>query len=180
MLEDYYCIFLIKRKKENPDLPKSSICVFQDCLRLNDILQRSATFKHMAELENARVYVSSSPKDMIKARKHLCLRLTTCLDEVNTIPNLPAQLFSSIMQCPIKEKKRFVVDADTTESFEIAQHILSENDIFFDVVHTPNGYHLIAFPFDVRLLEGVDVEVKRDGLTDINYVLQLHTSKVSL
>lgn len=174
--DDYYCVFLFQRKKDNPELRKSTVCVFQDLVKLKHIKKKIPIYRSMAEHYGARVYVSASPRDLRRAREDLIIRMVKTHDTNSEPANLQAQLFSSLMRFPISGKKKFVIDVDTKEeqTFCEVRTALSSVDVIWSacvVVETKHGYHIISDPFDVRCLEGVDfVEVKRDGMTDISYL----------
>ena len=55
---------------------------------------------------------------------------------------------------------------------------LTGRGLIHKIVRTPNGYHVLSEPFDVRLLEGIpDVEVKKDGMTYIEYLEMMYNGK---
>lgn len=166
--EDYYCVMVFQRKKDLPELRKSTVCVFQDVTKLKHLREKISMYERIAEEHHARVYVSVNPRDLKKAKKDLLVRLI----QTEEVANLHSQLFSSLMRCPVKEKKRFMIDIDTKEEETISLVYDSiPEDHITHVLPTKNGLHLITKPFDIRLLYQSDlVEFKKDGMTTIDYI----------
>jgi len=180
---DYHTIFLFKRKKDNPELHKSTVCLFQDCTQLRHIRQRIPVYQLLARELDARVYISASPRDLRKTRKNLIIKLVSTEDSEQEQTDLLRQLMGSLMQCPITSKKKWVVDIDTrdvnvlllvqrrVEAWIKQQDIGQWVDTEVKSLETPHGYHLITPPFDPRIIVGIpDVEIKKDGMTMLSYI----------
>lgn len=169
-MNDYHVVMIFARKKDNPEQSKSTKCLLQDLATREQIIERKQIYELIAERMNARVYVSAAPRDLAKAKKKALIRMIQSDDDVNFV----RQVFGCLMQSPIKERKKFVVDIDTKEFADmmIVSSRLEEAGITdWAHVHTPNGHHFICDPFDPRIFDGLDfVEVKRDGMTMIQYL----------
>lgn len=170
--DNYHCVMIFQRKKDIPTLQKSTMCIFQDFCKLSHIKEKISMYQTIAKDRNARVYFSINPRDMRKAKKDLLIRLIETDDRNEEVCNIQAQLYSSLMRCPIKEEKRFIVDVDNNneDSFYKVKELI-EYEI---VVKTKNGWHVICKPFDIRIVSELDdVEIKKDGMTDISILQQL-------
>lgn len=172
--DDYFCVMIFQRREDGVDIPRSSQCVFQDCAKLSQIRPKIGLYNTLAREVNGRVYVSVSPRDMKNSQKNLLLRLIKTFYELKQTNNIIRQVYSSLMMSPLKEKKRFMVDIDDITKFNEVQLKLLKYGIDYNdmiTVDTKNGSHLIVPPFDVRILNGIEgVELKKDGMTDIEYV----------
>lgn len=79
---------------------------------------------------------------------------------------------SSLMQPSCKLSKNFLLDVDNPDFFPelfISSIALAHKIETIQYYKTPNGYHIITKPFDVRLIEDTPfVDIKRDGLMLLN------------
>lgn len=167
--DDYHVIMLFQRKKDIPDLSRSTKCVFQDLAKASQIREKIDMYRRLAEELNARVYISASPRDLRNARKRLLIRLIQTEDDGNDETNIQRQMMGALMESPSRAKKKFVIDVDT-DSGSVYDTLVS---LFphHQSVKTKNGYHFIVPPFDLRIVSTITgVEVKKDGMTDISYI----------
>jgi hypothetical protein len=76
------------------------------------------------------------------------------------------------MKATNSKEKYWVIDVDTKEEnflnsiktiIDGARSSFSKNIV--TEIPTAHGVHLITRPFDPRSIEGIDIEIKREGLT---------------
>jgi hypothetical protein len=68
------------------------------------------------------------------------------------------------MQPHNKAERKFLLDIDDKDSIDVVKTILEIAKIeILDFIETPNGYHIVTFPFDRRILPKC-VDVKPDAL----------------
>ena len=176
---DHHIVMIFGRKKDHPDLRKSTVCFFQEITRKDFISEKKPLYKAMAEHYNARIYVSVNPINFKAARIDLVKRLIDSM-EADTHNNITGQLISSCMKNPRKDKKRFMIDIDTKDMAfvnKISDLIATESikrkvKLEEQLLPTKNGYHMICKPFDVRILEGVVKadDIKKNGMTVLDYI----------
>jgi len=168
-----YCVMIFQRKKDIPELHKSTVCVHQDLATPEQIRRRLPVYRRIAEELNARIYISASPRNIWEARKLAIVKYVQTEDSEEEPCDPLRQLFSCLMSAPGCE--RWVVDIDTKEEdvLHAVQYCLQEHapgSKILATLNTPNGYHLVTEPFDARLLETFDkVEIKKDGFTTIEF-----------
>lgn len=175
---EHHIVMVFGRKKDNPELRKSTVCYYQDIVRNDILIERIPLYKLIAKELKGRLYVSVNPIDFKKARFDLLKRLVDSV-ESNTHNNILGQLVSSCMRSPRKDKKRYMLDIDTKDldvlkeiNFKLNKYWESlDKPWFCHKLETKNGWHYIVPPFDIRILqEFTDVEVKKNGMTVIEYM----------
>jgi len=175
----YHCVMIFSRKKDNPEQQKSTMMKYQELIPRHKIAENIPKFELLAKLYNARIYVSVNPVDMRKAREDLILRLIkSSFDDKghSDVSNFIRQVFSSCMRCSERKNKKFLLDVDTVNfpDIDVLQQTLRINKIEWKSYRTKNGYHYIIPACDVRLFENMSfVEVKKDGMTVIDYIKDL-------
>jgi len=114
-----------------------------------------------------RIYRSVNARNVNKAEVELVKTLVDRINDPSSASNKPIpSLWKTILMQPRNKAERlYLIDIDTVNS-EVPAAI---NRLLDGKVHmstnTPNGYHLIAEPFDIRLVESIeDVSVLKDGL----------------
>lgn len=117
-----------------------------------------------------RLYSSLNPRKMhnaIKSFKHAQLDIGPSA-ESDFYRNIQAKFVSKLMSPENKVSKYFLLDIDTLDYdniFPIDVAICEKNIIIRDKYRSPNGWHYIAEPFDVRFLEKhAYCDIKKDGL----------------
>jgi hypothetical protein len=165
--EDNCHVFLaLKRKKDNEDtngrtIIRKIIRDFSDdlnlikaqCLKLGGIW---------------RIYHTVNPRSFNKALKMFKHRLID--DEEEYYYRLDSLWMNCLLSSDSRAEKRFMLDFDNKD-FEYVKFVLgaiNRVDIFF--CESPNGYHVVVEPFDVRLVEPLGVEVVKDGYYFVDLV----------
>jgi hypothetical protein len=116
-----------------------------------------------------RIYRSVNSRDVKKAELEL---VKTLIDRMalplSTSPLPLISLWKTILMQPHnKAEKKFLIDIDSEDALT---PVLSNPVIEIErQVRTPNGYHLVCKPFDVRILEGIqNASIQKDGLLFID------------
>lgn len=133
--------------------------------------------------ENVRLYASMNPRSILSAIRMLHEKQSDHLfrDE-ESVKSFYIDIKNQFISCLMKQenslRKYYLIDVDFKEKDAIGaiEHLLAVQKPPVNIVHiyeTPNGYHYIATPFDVRIIsdcyqEDAPIEVKKDGLILIN------------
>lgn len=124
---------------------------------------------------HCRAYVSLNPKPIINVLftlQGLCIERIRQTMATKQGISLKGMLDSAVMKTGGDGDKWWVVDVDTTSDNEVYKHRqLIENARsgheynIIATIPTLHGSHFITYPFDVRVLEGTGIEVKKNCLT---------------
>jgi hypothetical protein len=122
---------------------------------------------------NCRAYICMNGKPLNRVLHILQNRLVENL--YNYVPkncNLNSVIDHAVMKATNSKEKYWVIDVDTKEEEFInrlktiidgSRSSFSKNIV--TEIPTAHGVHLITHPFDPRSIEGIDIEIKREGLT---------------
>lgn len=120
---------------------------------------------------SVRIYSSINPRNLDKAIRtfqHRQLDLHTSFEKNSFYHDIRASFVSCLMQPENREmldNKFYLVDIDSKEDSQKYLNELKEKDICIYDYETPNGWHILCKPFDVRLCkEWPNTEVKTDAL----------------
>ena len=124
---------------------------------------------------NCRAYICVNPKPITNVLFNLqSIVMENLRNQINhgTCMLLKGMLDSAVMKAGTRGDKLWVVDIDYNdpEYVKAVINIVNAARSGFDnnvitTVPTAHGCHLITHPFDMRELEGIDAEVKKEGLT---------------
>ena len=111
-----------------------------------------------------RIYKTVNARDPKKAKNLLTHKL---IDMEDGNESRIDSLWKTCLLQPssrVKERK-FLVDIDDEKLLDEVQKRLNEKGVLqYQVVKTPNGWHIVTSPFDKRIFNDLkDVEVKTDG-----------------
>ena len=174
-----YCA--IKRKKENtPEhLSNGPIVMRESDIHEDTIsLLKESTKKYPGVW---RIYKSVNKRDVKKSELELVKTLidkhTTSINNIKPVPRLWKTI---LMQPRNKAERKYLIDIDNVDIIDSVKEILTDyitnhNNSdqnkqlmnSFDTIKTPNGYHIIIEPFDVRILDHFsekDCSINKDGL----------------
>lgn len=122
---------------------------------------------------NCRAYICMNGKPLNRVLYILQNRLVENL--YNYVPkncNLNSVIDHAIMKATNSKEKCWVIDVDTKEEDFInsLKSIIDHSRSSFSrniitEIPTAHGVHLITHPFDPRSIEGIDVDIKKEGLT---------------
>lgn len=75
---DFYYVYILKRRKENPDMTKGEQFIKEYLMKSHDDFYRlKEEIVNIAEENNARVYVSLNKKNLIKIGRYIAARILT-------------------------------------------------------------------------------------------------------
>ena len=175
-----YCA--IKRKKENiPEhLINGPVVIRESDIHEDTIsLLKESTKKYPGIW---RIYKSVNKRDVKKSELEL---VKTLIDKHRTsarqgdLKPVPRLWKTILMQPRNKAERKYLIDIDNVAIIDSVKEILTNyiNDYnngqnkqlmnSFDTIKTPNGYHIIIEPFDVRILNHFsekDCSINKDGL----------------
>lgn len=175
-----YCA--IKRKKENiPEhLINGPIVIRESDIHEDTIsLLKESTKKYPGIW---RIYRSVNKRDVKKSELEL---VKTLIDKHTThikpdIKPVPRLWKTILMQPRNKAEYKYLIDIDNVAIIDSVKEILTDyitnyNNSgknkrlmnSFDTIKTPNGYHIIIEPFDIRILNHFsekDCSINKDGL----------------
>jgi hypothetical protein len=155
-----HLLFGILRKKENDKITKPIIVreIITDYETTLAILKA-----RMNQIEgNWRIYITVNERDCEKALKELVIDYIKGEKEISS--RLVSYYKTCLMQPHNKAERKFLLDIDDKNSIDEIKTILESNNIeILDFVETPNGYHIVTYPFDRRILPKC-VDVKPDAL----------------
>lgn len=126
---------------------------------------------------NCRAYICVNPKPMVNV---LFMLQNIVMENLRTQLNngtsmlLKGMIDSAVMKSGTDGDKLWVIDVDSTDS-DVVQDAVSRVESgqskygkgcnVVNMVPTAHGFHIISHPFDTRVMEGSDFEIKKDGLT---------------
>ena len=126
--------------------------------------------------ENERIYSCVNERDINKAirifKQHQ-LEADYYDDEskYNFYLDIKNRWLSSLMRPQAKKENWFLIDIDTKSKFEVNYTVKRLRQITANFIkyETENGYHIICSPFNPNLLDGIDIDIKKDGLLLLDY-----------
>ena len=180
---DFYFVQIIKRKKENPDSPSSSIIRSFYFYNKEEFINSESKIIELCEKNNARAYFWVNPKNSVGVAY-------ACIDKiVDLLRQNQTRCISSVYDSVVgntntsRYEKLWLVDIDTKEWEFICKikRILNEcrgkdEDKVKMTLFSVNGVHLITTRFD-RLqfsqklaINNIDnLDVHKDGITLLYY-----------
>jgi hypothetical protein len=131
------------------------------------------------------IYVSVNARDVKKAAINLNKKIIDVVagDDMTYLKSLDAKWISELMKESAKfNRGNYMIDLDKDESLSENESLYSwdnpyemDDNLFkigIDVIKerkTPNGYHIVCKPFDVRLIEIYrDASIKKDEVIFVN------------
>lgn len=181
--DDFYFCQIIKRKKDNSDLPRSEKIIKQYCLDRYDLSKCKFNIIKNCEEHNARAYINLNKRSYKNVAYEMNIRLAKYL--IDKQYKSCENLFYSIVGETSYGNKRWFVDIDVKDRdiinsyINIIEDIKTSDDVSIIEIPTLNGVHLITSPFNSKLfsqecvinkLDNVDIH-KNNG-TLLYYVLR--------
>lgn len=153
----FYHIQVIKRRKENPDMKKStSIKGTYRISSKEDFDKLKENIVNQCKFYNARAYIylnkRSYKKVALQMLKILAEKISS--EEFNSCHRVYDHACGIV--CSEDKNKKWIIDVDTKEqsSIEEVERHLKEIEVEFLIkIPTKNGYHYIVRPFDKRKLK---------------------------
>jgi len=163
-------IFAIRRKKENEDKRNEPEIVRREVYR------DEGSIKSVLSKCNApgtyRIYATVNARDCKKARKLLMKKLID--DPENWDYRIDSLWKTCLMQPQCKAEHKFLIDIDTKDinvMSEVGVYIINSDGFIFDVIETPNGFHLITSKFNTKDFTYPNVELHRDAFYFVDKVI---------
>jgi len=176
----FYFLEIIKRRKENPELPKHAKLIRDYYIySLEEFDKLRLVVEALCEENNARAYFRLNVRDSKKIALQFNKRIAELLitEDYKAIPRCYAAVVGEFHS---DVDKKWLIDLDYPEEGRnlkwdatrkvIIDHINSlqpEGDKIIAEIPTKNGLHLITKPFRMDLFRGVhpDVDVHKDNPT---------------
>jgi len=166
-----YVLHAIRRTKENTNLTHRTMRI-----PTHNIERDLPLLRAMIKREEGvwRIYRSVNRRDINKTflwMQHKMLDDVTNKYYADRVDKLWTK---GLMQTEHKAERKYLVDIDTDSLFGqtlIIEHLKQKGVAIIQIINTPNGIHMVTYPFDVRFLEQFDdAEVKKDALLFIERI----------
>lgn len=178
-LGDFYMLYVFKRKKDQPegerDNHQSVRTIKTYCIESIDHLERRYDeIKQMCEMFKARAYIH------VQKQNHYDVSLNMMVELAQRIQNGQHNqkgLFDSVVGQIKTQEKRWIVDLDTKDDYEVVRmtKVINvarpEGDKVISIIPTKNGYHFITKRFDVMMFKNIypDVDIQKKNPTLLYY-----------
>jgi hypothetical protein len=178
--ESFHFLQIIKRRKENPDLPKGEKLVDTFLIGSSeDLISKKKLITEIAELNNARVYINLNKNSYKKvALKVLEILAKKCSEEEYKSAH---KIYHHVCGKYHTEKnKKWIIDLDgedTLKKEEIKKNIttlydssrIRKHTLFFLEVPTINGVHLVTSPFNPEEVPVIKSILHKNPMTLLYY-----------
>lgn len=171
------CIYLMHRTKEGGATNhnrRQIKAITKDSKEFQEVLAEYLTIKKSSD-EPYRIYSAANERDMKKAISKFKFEQLQAddygVDEREAFyTDIKNRFHGCLMQPSSKKTSYFIVDCDSTESFQDAQIELSKLEVVIKKQYkTKNGWHIITEPFNPNLFKVKETEIKTDGLILLSY-----------
>ena len=182
--ERVYVLMAIARPKENEDLTHGSAPVIREVVEDAEDLRRTVDqLDHAVSRFEAtyRLYCSANARDVTTAffelrrdtDEWLEMRLGGNEEVLGKFRRIDSEFKSVLQRDTCRDGTTFVFDLD--DATEADAETLRADLAEFTEIHmtraTPNGYHVVADPFNYNeLATDVEYELKTDGMIFLSYV----------
>jgi hypothetical protein len=146
---DFYYLQIIKRRKDNPDLPRNEKLIRNYYLKEGDLEKYKESIINTCELNNARAYIRLNKRNYKDLTYQMNVKLAKYLQENQY--EACENLFNSVCgQYHSSSNKKWLLDLDYKDKSSINwwKEKLSNN--FIIEIPTLNGYHIITTPFNIE------------------------------
>lgn len=163
---DFYRIQIIKRKKDNPESSSSKVVKAYYIESIKDLEYSYVDIHNICLLYNSRAYID------VQRRNHndvSFVMMSLLANRIQSKQMTQIHLFDKAVGATKSREKRWVIDIDSKEP--INDMISTINNIspvgnkVEAVIPTKSGFHLITKPFNVKLFNIPNVEVKKNNPT---------------
>ena len=169
----FYFLQVLKRKKDNPEMKRSTIKVYSKFITRQDTFDRAyKDVKLICDTDNARAYLSIVPRSLEKFTKECCLEDTrrVCSGSLDATYKMPDEI-ALISKVVKKDQNIWLLDVDSGVD-EVLEYLKTKKElIFLGQVETFSGAHVFCKPFNY-----VDVFGNLEKLGDDNFSLGNGTS----
>lgn len=160
---DFYFLQIIKRKKENPDLEKSSVIIISYYITsIEKYRALENDIKTICEALNARAYININPRNSYSIT---CEAISTMSQRLKSLQTDSCyKVWDHCCGILPKDKKHgaWIVDVDDKSLVDDVKAIINKcrsalksleteglYDNCLDIIPTVNGAHIITYRFDV-------------------------------
>lgn len=170
-----YFLEAMARTKNNENITKSNRVYMRTPIRsLEEYHSELAKMRQACSLSGLKIYIylTVNSRDPTKAYKVFKEKLLEyefqAMNQENSYKTrlsfIDEVWYKACLQTESRGSKFFLIDVDT-KSDEAKRKLVGRLPVVIKVWReTVNGYHCVAPPFDVRLVEGIeDVSVQKDG-----------------
>ncbi len=179
-----YVLLAIARSKENEHHGSNTEPAMREIVEdEEDLKLKMEKLDHAARSSDSdfRLYLSANARDSMKAffqvRSEMDDWLQMCLKGNEGIrkkfKHVDSEFKSVLQKKECKEESNFIFDLDEASEDEMKE-LKKDVEEFTEVrmvQETPNGFHIIARPFNYNELETeVDYELKKDGMIFVSYI----------
>lgn len=154
--DDFFYLEIIKRRKDNPDLPRSEKTIKKYYLTQGDLSKYKTNIIEACKLNNARAYINLNRRNFKDVAYEMNYQIAFYLK--NKQYNACKGLFDTCCGKINSDKnKKWVLDIDTKDREMINKYAQIVNDIrtsdesFAFEIPTINGVHIISSPFNHNL-----------------------------
>jgi hypothetical protein len=157
--EDFYYLTVIKRRKDNPDLPRSEKTVKSYFLYEGDLIKFKGSIADLCRVNNARAYLRLNRRNI----KDTALKMNEKLAKFLIDREYKAceSLFEKVCgEAHSEYDRKWVIDLDTKDNDMIQKYIYALVETYDSGSNSPenvigiptiNGLHIICRPFNTDL-----------------------------
>ena len=168
---DFYILSILKRKKDNVEMNKSSKTIKDYIIENKEYLdEKYFEIIQLCEIFKARAYITIDSRNNKDVSLDMMIELATRIK--NNVFDQKGLFISAATKSKRKDK-RWVVDIDTLDTTLLENTRLYVGENVEQTIPTKNGYHLITKPFNVNEFKkkfGDDcIEIKKSNPTLLYY-----------
>jgi hypothetical protein len=176
--DDFYFAQIIQRRKENPSIGKDNVVIksyFVGSIEYFD--KKEEEIKQLSKQFNARVYINLSPKSYKKVTLLSLEKMAKVI--CNEEWKYTKRIYESACGESLSTNRTWIVDVDFKDITKIEKlsKLINECDTeIIDKIETPNGYHLITYPFNQEQFKlkkivhlDFDVDIHKNNPTVLYY-----------
>lgn len=173
---DFYFLQIVKRKAENPDMPKT-----QRTIKNFFIQSKEYYWKHEEEIKELCINNKARAYFRLNVRNLEKIALQTLSKIASNIASKNYDIYNSFEQaCGLHHSdtdKKWIIDIDGDILLvnlikpEIEKLLKESNGVIKGLVKTPNGYHIISNPFNLQKFKQTNphIDVHKDNPTILYY-----------
>lgn len=173
--EDFYFLQIIKRRKDNPDLPRDMKLIDNYFIySIEDFDKLESKIINQCNENNARAYFRLNRRNSRICAIHTMRKISELLIDGN-YKAAKSSYLSAAGEYHNEKPKRWLIDIDEEDLIhkEAIQNTIAElhKDIpaynHIATLKTKNGYHMITNPFDMKKFREKfpTIEIKKDNPT---------------
>jgi hypothetical protein len=171
--ETCHMFLALFRGKDNKDFQRSKAPVIRQIIGSEPSLDLDILYAKIRRNTNRgiwRIYVTVNSRNKRKALNLFVHKIIDLHSDKNSEICIDSVWKSCLLQPECRADKFFLLDIDSEKAYAYVENALRQeliksvhmplNEAF---IKTPNGWHLVTEPFDIRILKCEGLELKRDG-----------------